>query len=147
NRRGGFVNEIKLESIGTIVELSGNNKDQNLFYSLETFTSPPVVYQYSLRMQEQVVYFKPEIKFNSADYVTEQRWYSSKDGTQIPMFIVHKKDLLMDGNNPTLLFGYGGFNISKTPEFKLDRLILLERGGVFAMPSLRGGGEFGEKWH
>ena len=147
NRRGGFINDIKLDAIGTIEELKGDNKDQNLFYSLTTFTSPPVVYQYNMRMRQQEVYFKPEFKFNSDDYITEQKFYKSKDGTEIPMFIVHKKDLPMDGNNPTLLFGYGGFNISKTPEFKLDRLILLERGGVFAMPSLRGGGEFGEKWH
>jgi prolyl oligopeptidase len=147
NRRGGFVNDVKMEAIGTIEQLSGDNKDQNLFYSLTTFTAPPVIYQYNLRLREQEVYFKADIKFNSDDYITEQKFYKSKDGTEIPMFIVHKKNLQMDGNNPTLLFGYGGFNISKTPEFKLDRLILLEKGGVFAMPSLRGGGEYGEKWH
>lgn len=147
NRRGGFVNEIKLDAIGTVEELSGDNKDQNLFYSLTTFTSPPVVYQYNLRMREQEVYFKPKINFPSGDYVTEQKFYESKDGTKVPMFIVHKKEVKLDGNNPTLLFGYGGFNLSKTPEFRLDRLIFLERGGIFAMPSLRGGGEYGEKWH
>lgn len=147
NRRGGFINDVKMDVIGTIEELKGDNKDQNLFYSLTTFTSPPVVYQYNLRLRQQDIYFKPAMKFNSDEYVTEQKFYKSKDGTEIPMFIVHKKDLQMDGSNPTLLFGYGGFNISKTPEFKLDRLILLERGGVFAMPSLRGGGEYGEKWH
>jgi prolyl oligopeptidase len=147
NRRGGFVNDIKLEDVGTVEQLSGDNKDQNLFYSLVTFTSPPVVYQYNLRMREQEVYFKPQINFKSDDYITEQKWYASKDGTKIPMFIVHKKNVILDGNNPTLLFGYGGFNLSKTPEFKLDRLVFLERGGIFAMPSLRGGGEFGEKWH
>ncbi|MEO8088369.1 MAG: prolyl oligopeptidase family serine peptidase [Bacteroidota bacterium] len=147
NRKGGFEYDIKLEGMGTVEELSGDNKDQNLFYSLTTFTSPPVVYQYSMRMREQEVYFKPQIKFNSDDYVTEQKFYQSKDGTKIPMFIVHRKDMKLDGSNPTLLFGYGGFNISKTPDFRLDRLVLLEHGGIFAMPSLRGGGEFGEKWH
>ena len=147
NRRGGFVKDIKIEGIGTVEELSGDNKDQNLFYSLTTFTSPPVIYQYNFRMQESEVYFRPQINFKSDDYITEQKFYESKDGTRIPMFIVHKKDVKMDGNNPTLLFGYGGFKISKTPDFKMDRLVFLEHGGVFAMPSLRGGGEFGEKWH
>lgn len=147
NRRGGFVKDIKIEGIGTVEELSSDNKDQNLFYSLTTFTSPPVIYQYNFRMQESEVYFRPQINFKSDDYITEQKFYESKDGTKIPMFIVHKKDMKMDGTNPTLLFGYGGFNISKTPDFKMDRLVFLEHGGVFAMPSLRGGGEFGEKWH
>lgn len=147
SRNGGFIKDIKIEGIGTVEELSGDNKDQNLFYSLATFTSPPVIYQYNFRMQTSEVYFRPQINFKSDDYVTEQKFYVSNDGTNVPMFIVHKKDLKLDGTNPTLLFGYGGFNISKTPEFKMDRLVFLERGGVFAMPSLRGGGEFGEDWH
>ncbi len=147
SRRGAFISDIKIEGIGTVDQLSGDNKDQNLFYSLTTFTSPPVIYQYNFRMRESEVYFQSEIKFKVDEYTTEQVFYTSKDGTKIPMFLVHRKDIKLDGTNPTLLFGYGGFNISKTPDFRLERLILLERGGVFAMPSLRGGGEYGEKWH
>ncbi len=147
SRRGNFMFDIKLDAIGTVEELSGDNHDQNLFYSLTTFTSPSVIYQYNFRMRKQDIYFKPQINFKNDDYITDQVFYQSKDGTKVPMFIVHKKDVKMDGNNPTLLFGYGGFNISKTPDFKLDRLVFLERGGIFAMPNIRGGGEFGEKWH
>jgi prolyl oligopeptidase len=147
SKNGTFLGEIPLETIGTADQLSASKKDENLFYSLTSFTSPSVIYRYNLRTKEQQVYFKPIMKFNSDEYETKQVFYKSKDGTSIPMFIVHKKGLNLDGNNPTLLFGYGGFNVSKTPEFKIERLIFLENGGVFAMPCLRGGGEYGEKWH
>lgn len=147
NPDGAFVRDIPLETIGTVDQLSASKKDDLLFYSLTTFTAPTTTYRYRLSTGEQRIDFRPEMPFRSEEYVTEQVFYSSYDGTKVPMFLVHRKDMILDGNRPTLLFGYGGFNISKTPEFKIERLILLEQGGVFAMPCLRGGGEYGEAWH
>ncbi len=147
SKSGTFIGDIPLESIGTVDQLSANKKDENLFYALTSFTSPSVIYKFNLQSKEQVVFFKPKMDFKSEDYETKQVFYKSKDNTRVPMFIVHKKGIKMDGNNPTLLFGYGGFNVSKTPEFKIERLVFLENGGVFAMPCLRGGGEYGEEWH
>lgn len=144
---GAFVRDIPLETIGTVDQLSASKKDDLLFYSLTTFTAPTSIYKYRLSSGEQQLHFRPTMPFKSDEYTTDQVFYSSYDGTRIPMFIVHRKDMVLDGNRPTLLFGYGGFNISKTPEFKIERLILLEQGGVFAMPCLRGGGEYGEAWH
>lgn len=144
---GGFENEIKLPSLGTVDGLNGYMNDSLVFYSVTTFTLPSAVYKYNLKTRESSVFFQPKMDFNSDDYVTNQVFYESKDKTKIPMFLVYKKGLKNDGNNPTLLFGYGGFNISKTPEFKIERLVFLENGGIFAMPCLRGGGEYGEDWH
>jgi prolyl oligopeptidase len=144
---GRFIRDIPLETIGTVDQLSASKKDDNLFYSLTTFTAPTTIYRYRLSTGEQRIFFRPSMPFKSEDYVTEQVFYKSYDGTQIPMFIVRHKDMILDGQRPTLLFGYGGFNISKTPEFKIERLVLLEQGGVFAMPCIRGGGEYGEAWH
>ena len=147
NKRGKYIQDIPLETIGTVDQLSGSKKDSLIFYSLTTFTAPSTIYQYNVTSNQQEVYFRPVMKFKSEEYVTEQIFYNSVDGTRIPMFLVHKKDMIRDGNRPTLLFGYGGFNISKTPEFKIERLVFLEQGGVFAMPCIRGGGEYGEAWH
>jgi prolyl oligopeptidase len=147
NKSGSVENKIQLDAIGTIEGINGNKKDSLVFYTLTSFTFPPTVYKYNLLTKQSEIYFRPKIDFNSADYETKQVWYSSKDGTKIPMFIVMKKGIKLDGNNPTLLFGYGGFNLSKTPEFKNERLVFLENGGIFAMPNLRGGGEYGEEWH
>ncbi|MCX6291861.1 MAG: prolyl oligopeptidase family serine peptidase [Bacteroidetes bacterium] len=147
SQNGDFLYDISLPSLGTIDELSASVNDSILFYSLTTFTAPMTVYQFDLATRKQSVYFHPKIDFPSESYETKQVFYTSKDGTKIPMFIVHKKGIMLNGNNPALLFGYGGFNVSKTPEFKIERLLLLENGGVFAMPSLRGGGEYGEAWH
>jgi prolyl oligopeptidase len=144
---GTFVRDIPLETIGTVDQLYAEKDDDNLFYSLTTFTAPTTIYRYRLSNGEQRIHFRPSMPFKSDDYVTDQVFYTSNDGTKVPMFIVHRKDMILDGQRPTLLFGYGGFNISKTPEFKIERLILLEQGGVFAMPSIRGGGEYGEAWH
>jgi len=147
SRKGTFLCDILLGAIGTVEELSASNKDENVFYSLTTFTSPPVIYQFNVNTKQQIIYFKPKLNFNSDDYETKQVFYKSKDGTKIPMFIVNKKGIVFNGQNPVLLFGYGGFNISKTPEFKLERLVFFEQGGVLAIPNLRGGGEYGEEWH
>lgn len=144
---GAFIRDLPLETIGTVDQLSANRKDEFIFYALTTFTAPTTVYQYNVLSGEQKIYFRPTMRFKSDDYVTKQVFYNSYDGTRIPMFIVHHKDIILDGQRPTLLFGYGGFNISKTPEFKIERLLLLEQGGVFAMPCIRGGGEYGETWH
>jgi len=144
---GEFVREIPLETIGTVELLSGDKKDENLFYSLITFTSPATIYHYNLRTNQQRTWFQPKMDFNVNDYETKQVFYTSKDGTRVPMFITYKKGIILDGYNPTMLFGYGGFNVSKTPEFKIERLLFLENGGVFAQPNIRGGGEYGETWH
>src|SRR5262249_33507246 len=119
-RDGSFFYDIPLETLGTIEELHADNKDENVFYSLTTCTYPPVVYQFNVNSRKQTVYFKPKLNFNSDDYETKQVFYNSKDGTKVPMFIVAKKGIQLNGANPTLLFGYGGFNISKTPEFKIE---------------------------
>jgi prolyl oligopeptidase len=144
---GVFLRDLPLETIGTVDQLSANRKDDFIFYALTTFTAPTTIYKYNISTNEQQIYFRPKMRFKSEDYVTKQVFYNSYDGTRIPMFIVHHKDAILDGQRPTLLFGYGGFNISKTPEFKIERLLLLEQGGVFAMPCIRGGGEYGETWH
>ena len=147
NKTGAFLYDIPLPTLGTVDELSASVFDTKIFYSLTTFTAPTTVYQFDLRVRKSTVYFQPKMDFPSEQYETKQVFYTSKDKTKIPMFIVAKKGIKLDGTNPTLLFGYGGFNISKTPEFKIERLVFLENGGVFAMPGLRGGGEYGEVWH
>ncbi|HKR06309.1 MAG TPA: prolyl oligopeptidase family serine peptidase [Bacteroidia bacterium] len=147
DKKGMAENKIQLDAIGTIDEVSGDKKDSLVFYSLTSFTFPSTVYKYNLQAKKSEIYFRPKLDFNSEDFETKQVWYDSKDGTKIPMFIVIRKGTKLDGNNPVLLFGYGGFNLSKTPEFKTERLVFLENGGIFAMPNLRGGGEYGEDWH
>jgi len=147
DKKGTAENKIALDAIGTIDEVHGHKKDSLVFYSLTSFTFPPTVYKYNLLTKKSEIYFRPKLDFNPDDYDTKQVWYDSKDGTKIPMFVVMKKGIKLDGNNPLLLFGYGGFNISKTPEFKNERLVFLENDGIFAMPNLRGGGEYGEEWH
>ncbi len=147
---GKYLRDIKLPGYCTIDAVTGDRNDSIAFFSLSSFTQPPTIYMMFTKTGHiQIDGYDPstKIKFNKADYQTKQVWYTSKDGTKIPMFIVHKKNIVLDGEHPTLLFGYGGFNISKTPEFKPERLAFLEQGGVFAMPNLRGGGEFGEEWH
>jgi prolyl oligopeptidase len=144
---GKFKYEIKLPTYCTLSSVNGSDKDSLLFYSVVSFTFPETTYMHNLNSKSTTVYFQPQIDFDANGYETKQVFYKSKDNTSIPMFIVYKKGLIQDGNNPTLLFGYGGFNISKTPEFITERLLFLEKGGVFAMPNLRGGGEFGEAWH
>ncbi|HMP18371.1 MAG TPA: prolyl oligopeptidase family serine peptidase, partial [Gemmatales bacterium] len=117
------------------------------FYTFTSFTTPPTVYHYDLLTGESKVYSKPDVKFNPDDFEVKQVFYPSKDGTRIPLFIAHKKGIQLDGNNPTLLYGYGGFNISMVPGFSVSRLQWMEMGGVFAMACMRGGGEYGEEWH
>ncbi len=138
---------ITLPGLGNAGGLGGEEEDDILFYSFTSFTYPPTIFKYEVATGKSEPFFRTELKFDPVAYVEKQVTYTSKDGTPVTMFIVHRKDLVLDGKNPTYLYGYGGFNINLTPGFSASRLILLENGGVFAMPNLRGGGEYGEKWH
>ena len=139
--------EIELPGVGSAGGFSGRESSDTLFYTFTSFTRPPSIFSYDVTSGKSELFFKTELKFDPEDYVEKQVTYKSKDGTPVSMFLVHKKGLELNGNNPTYLYGYGGFNISLTPSFSSSRLILLENGGVFAMPNLRGGGEYGEEWH
>ena len=144
---GKNAKEIKLPSLGSVDGFSGKKQDKITFYSFTSFTYPPTIYKYNIETGESILHFNPNASFNPDEYETKQVFATSKDGTKIPIFIVHKKGLQLNGNNPTYLYGYGGFNVNLTPGFSASRIVLLENGGVFAMANLRGGGEFGEEWH
>lgn len=144
---GKQLGEMILPAIGTLSGLSGKKNDNTAFYAFTSFTYPTTIFKYDVVKNKSEVYRAPEIDFKTDAYETKQIFYYSKDSTRIPMFIVHKKGLVLDDNNPTYLYGYGGFNVSMTPGFSISRLIFLENGGVFAMPCIRGGGEYGEEWH
>ncbi len=144
---GTLDTAVKLPEIGTASGFSGEKKSDVAFFGFTSFTSPRTVYKYNLKTNKTEVFYQPKVNYNSADFVTEQKFYTSKDGTKVPMFIIHKKGLKLDGNNPCLLYGYGGFNISLTPYFSPRRIVWLENGGVYVVANLRGGGEYGEKWH
>ncbi len=139
--------EIGLPALGTVGTLSGNPDSPELFYSFTSFLYPLTVYRYDLSTGQNTVFQKPNVNFDPDRYETKQIFYSSKDGTKIPMFVVGKKGLALNGNNPVFLTGYGGFNISMTPSFAASSASWIERGGVFALPNLRGGGEYGRGWH
>jgi prolyl oligopeptidase len=139
--------EIKLPGIGTAGGFYGEKTHKELFYTFTSFTSPATIYRYDIASGKSELYRKPELKFDTEGYETKQVFYPSKDGTKVPMFIVHKKGLKLDGTNPTYLYAYGGFNINMTPAFSVARMAWLEQGGIFVMPNLRGGGEYGETWH
>lgn len=147
NMEGKQESEIKLPGICKIDGFDSDKDDSLAFFTYKTFTAPDVVYKYNIVTGSMNVWFKPEIDFKSDDYETKQVFYTSKDGTKIPMFITHKKGIVLDGNNPCFLFGYGGFNSYYSPEFRIDRAVFLENGGVYAIPGLRGGGDYGEDWH
>ncbi|MCG9900559.1 MAG: prolyl oligopeptidase family serine peptidase [Hydrotalea sp.] len=139
--------EVNLPGLGTAYGFDGNKDDAVLFYSYTSFTVPNTIYQYNPANGESKIFQQAAVKFNPADYETKQVFVTSTDGAKVPMFITHKKGLKLDGKAPTLLYGYGGFNVSLTPSFSTSNLILLEKGGVYAMANLRGGGEYGEAWH
>ena len=144
---GKKENEIKLPGICKVDALDSDKDDSLAFFSYNTFTAPAIIYKYNIVNDKMNVWFQPTIDFKSDDYETKQVFYTSKDGTKIPMFITSKKGIVLDGNNPCFLFGYGGFNSYYSPEFKIDRAVFLENGGVYAIPGLRGGGDYGEDWH
>jgi prolyl oligopeptidase len=139
--------DIQLPALGTVTELTGEPDDKEMFLNFESFTYLPSSYRYDFVSRGMEPFFKSEGKVDSSAYETKQIWYSSKDGAKVSMFVVHKKGLQLDGNRPTQLYGYGGFNISLTPAYSPPVFTLLEKGGVFAVPNLRGGGEYGEEWH
>jgi prolyl oligopeptidase len=140
-------NEIQLPSIGTAGGFGGNLDDKEVFFTFTSFTYPPTIYRYVIAERKVSEFRASSVKYSPADYTTEQVFYSSKDGTKVPMFIVHKKGLKKDGKNPTLLYGYGGFNVNLTPGFSAARLAMLEQGAIFVMANIRGGGEYGDAWH
>ena len=144
---GKFVREVDLPGIGSAGGFGGKRGDTETFYAFSSYTVPGVIYRYDVATAKSTVYRQPKVAFNLDDYETKQIFYASKDGARVPMFITQKKGLKLNGQNPTLLYGYGGFNISLTPGFSPSLLAWLEMGGVYAVPNLRGGGEYGEDWH
>ncbi len=144
---GSFQYEINLPGIGSLGYISGKMKENTAFFSFSSFNFPPTILKYNIAKNSTETFYASEVDFDAGAYETKQVFYPSKDGTKIPMFIVHKKGLKLDGSNPTLLYGYGGFNISKTPSFSTSRAVWLEQGGVFALANIRGGGEYGQEWH
>lgn len=144
---GHWVRQVPLPGLGSVSGFNGKRQDTETFYSFTSFTTPTTIYRYDLISGVSTVFRQPQVDFNPDDYQTQQVFYRSKDGTQVPMFISHKKGLQLDAQNPTYLYGYGGFNISLTPSFSVSNLVWMELGGVYAVPNLRGGGEYGETWH
>ena len=144
---GKYLYNVDLPTIGSVGGFNGKKEDTETYFSFNSFVYPSAIYKYDVATNKTEPYWKPEIDIDFDQYETKQVFFTSKDGTKVPMFIVHKKGLVLDGNNPTMLYGYGGFNISLTPSFSLSRMILLENGGVYAMVNLRGGGEYGKEWH
>jgi prolyl oligopeptidase len=144
---GKMEHEISLPGLGTVGGFGGKRSSNEIFYTFTSFTYPSTVFRYDIPANTSTMLRKTEVKFNPDDYESKQVFVSSPDGISVPMFIVHKKGLQMNGQNPTYLYGYGGFNISLNPNFSASRLILLENGGIFVMVNLRGGGEYGEDWH
>jgi prolyl oligopeptidase len=147
DRKGTLVRRVVLPGIGSVSGFGGKRGDTETFYAFTSFTVPTTIYRYDLSRGASSVFRQPKVDFNASNYETKQVFYSSKDGTRVPMFITHKKGLALDGKNPTYLYGYGGFDISLTPAFSINNLVWMEMGGVFAQPNLRGGGEYGQEWH
>ena len=144
---GNNMKAIQLPGLGSAGGFGGKEEETVLFYSFSSFTYPNTIFKFDVETGESEQFYKAELKFDPQDFVEKQVFYKSKDGTEVSMFIVYKKDLELNGQNPTYLYGYGGFNVNLTPFFSTSRIVLLENGGVFAMPNLRGGGEYGEEWH
>jgi prolyl oligopeptidase len=144
---GKFVREVELPAIGSAGGFSGKRSDTETFYIFTSFAYPTTIYRYDMTTGQSTVFRKPKVDFDPRQYDVKQVFYHSKDGTRVPMFIAHKKGIQLDGSNPTYLYGYGGYNISLTPYFSISRLVWMEMGGVFAMPNIRGGGEYGKEWH
>ncbi len=144
---GKQVRSVELSALGTAEGFDGRKEATETFYALSTYTAPPTIYRYDLATGASTLFDRPEVSFNPDDFTTEQVFFESKDGTRVPMFIVYKKGLKLNGQNPTYLYGYGGFNISLTPGFSPSRIMFMEQGGIVVDVNLRGGGEYGEKWH
>jgi prolyl oligopeptidase len=147
NTDGSLDKDIELPDIGSAFGFGGDADDTELFYTFTSFITPGTIYRYDIATGKSVEYQRPDVKFNPDDYESTQVFYNSKDGTRIPMFIIHKKGIDLNGKNPTWLYSYGGFNISLRPSFSTYRILWLENGGIYAQPNIRGGGEYGEDWH
>ncbi|MEM7800545.1 MAG: prolyl oligopeptidase family serine peptidase [Chloroflexota bacterium] len=147
DKDGQFKKELSLPAPGAISEMTGNQKSQTIFFSYQSHLQPPTIYQYEIKRDQLTPVFVPKVSFLGDLFHAEQHFYTSKDGTQVPMFIIHKKGIALDGSHPTLLYGYGGFSVSVPATFSSVTLQWVEMGGVFAIPNLRGGNEYGEEWH
>ena len=145
--QGAFIKELPLPGLGSVGGVGGNRYDDEFFYTFTSYLEPSLTFRYDVKSAENSLFRKSEIAFDSSPYTSEQVWFTSKDGTRVPMFLTYRKDLKRDGKNPLYLTGYGGFNISLTPAFSIGTVPWLEAGGILAVPNLRGGGEFGEAWH
>ena len=144
---GKLIREVQLPGVGTASGFGGKKEVKTLYFYFTNYTTPGTIYSYDPQTGKSEIYQKPKVDFNSEDYTSKQVFYTSKDGTKIPMIITYKKGTKLDGKNPTILYGYGGFNASLTPSFSISNAVWLENGGVYAVPNLRGGGEYGKKWH
>ncbi|MCY1075465.1 prolyl oligopeptidase family serine peptidase [Archangium lansingense] len=147
SRDGKAKGELALPGLGTTFGFGGKREDTETFYAFTGYTSPTTIYRYDLKTGQSQVFKAPKVKFEPSQYETTQVFYTSKDGTRVPMFLSHKKGLKLDGTNPTMLYGYGGFNAPMTPAFSVANLVWMEQGGVYAVANLRGGGEYGREWH
>jgi prolyl oligopeptidase len=147
NVDGKVLHEVKLPALGTASGFGGKKDQKEVFYTFNSFTYPPTIYKYNIETNVSTSYRQAKVDFKFDEYETKQIFFKSKDGTKIPMFVVHKKGLKLDGKNPTYLYGYGGFNISLTPSFSVSLVPFLEKGGIYVMVNLRGGAEYGEEWH
>ena len=144
---GKMINEIELPGVGSVSGFNGTQDAKVVYYSFTNYKTPSSIYRYDIADQKSSIYHKSNAKFNSDNYESKKVFYTSKDGTRIPMIITHKKGIELNGKNPTILYGYGGFNISLTPYFGTSRALWMEQGGIYAVPNLRGGGEYGKNWH
>ncbi|MEL1247149.1 prolyl oligopeptidase family serine peptidase [Flavobacterium helocola] len=144
---GKLVRDIQLPGVGTAGGFGGKEKETTLYFSFTNYVTPGTIYSFDPKTGKSAIYQKPKVDFNSADYESKQVFYTSKDGTKVPMIITYKKGTKLNGQNPTVLYGYGGFNVSLTPSFSIANAVWLENGGVYAVANLRGGGEYGKKWH
>ncbi|MEO0570674.1 MAG: prolyl oligopeptidase family serine peptidase [Bacteroidota bacterium] len=144
---GNMVREVELPGVGSAGGFGGKKEDNEFYFSFTNYNTPGSSYKYNVETGEYHQYWKPQIDFNPSDHESTQVFYESKDGTKVPMIITHKKGIELNGKNPTILYGYGGFNISLTPSFSIVNAVWMEQGGVYAVPNLRGGGEYGKKWH
>lgn len=147
DKSGCYINDVTLPGLGSIAGFSGRHDESEVFYAFTSFTVPTTVYRYDMDSGHSALFYQPQVDFNADDYITEQVFYPSKDGTRIPMFLSYKKNLRRDGDNPVFLYGYGGFNISLTPAFSVSNLVWMEQGGIYAQANLRGGDEYGRAWH
>jgi len=144
---GNLVRDVDLPGVGTVGGFGAKKEEKTLYYSFTNYVSPGTIYKYNIESGTSELYNKPDIDFDPEEYQSQQIFFTSKDGTKIPMIITHKKGLELNGKNPTILYGYGGFNISLTPSFSIANAVWMEQGGIYAVPNLRGGGEYGKDWH